>query len=143
MFPELVEVVAQSVVEDDLAVVFRGMKEAQNSVFIPRGDADVGGVGLVPGGDDTNDVAIAQLLLDAGHLSLRDVGDTPAGEFVFHPDKFRDHGGIGPQLAVKMRLFPHISHAPVEFFATERGRDVFDQSATLVVLDPVLQMVQP
>ena len=80
----------------------------------------------MPGGDDTKDVAVAQLRLDAGHLGFRDVGDAPAGEFVFHPDKFRDHGGIGPQLAVKMRLFPHVSHAPVEFFATERGSDVFD-----------------
>ena len=119
------------------------MEKAQNPVFVPRGDTDVGGVGLVPGGDDTDNIAIAQLRLDAGHLSLRDVADTPAGEFVFHPDEFRDHRGIGAQLAVKMRLFPHVSHATVEFFSTERGSDVFDQSAAFVVLDPVLQMVQP
>ena len=41
-----------------------------------------------------------------------------------------------------MGLCTHVGHAAVESLAAEGRRDVFDQSAALVVTDPILEVVQ-
>lgn len=70
-----VEVVAEAGVEDDTAVVFGGVEEAQDAAAVAVGEADVGAVFAADVGGDGDDVAGLELGLDVCDAVFGDVVD--------------------------------------------------------------------
>src|SRR4029077_4185372 len=121
------------------------MQKMQDAIIRPQSQTDMRrGIKMTSiARDNADDVAALKLELDPGHVVLWYLKKRPRRHAGLHLGKRAEQRTVCRQITIMPPADRHFPRRVRNTYAAEVAGEVFDQAALLVIVQPVLEIMQP